>query len=538
MKKKRVAFLSPHAGIWAHALPEGFLAKSIDDQRFEVSRISCDGTFQHHCTVMEASRVTLESSSAEKEAICRRCIKNADALRPFYRGRDYKISRYLSAAEAAQAKQMVERLDAAGLEKLTHLGVEVGTISSYETLLKYKKTAWAFSEEEFAHLKTYATHALMSLMAFRHLYEELRPDILICYSPQYAVNGVCARYCELQGTKVYFVEGSANLDERYKAVRVWDWTAFGMTNPGMKYWPEVDRHHLSEADLDRARAHNAQLVSGHSFSVYSEPEKGGFNLREHFGVPEGSKVILAAMSSYDEAYSAYVIGRFPRKKYFSDVFPSQLEWIRDSIPFFAKHPELFFIIRIHPRTFPNKREAVMAPGQRELQALFENLPPNVRVNYPTDKISIYDLYKQIDVLVTGWSATGVEAMTWGVPVVTYDSDLPSYPASIHYTGKSADEYFQNLLAAAKAGRSQSVADNALKWMAFYMCVGVIRHPMGFDHLPIVMKHRALQLGLAALEKFVPKVLKRIEAIRPVQDRERFNELLERGAPSLFEVPRK
>jgi hypothetical protein len=536
--RKRVVFLTPHAGIWAHTLPESFLAKALDDKRFEVSRISCDGTFRTHCTVMEAASVEHTATQAEKDAICRRCVRTAEAVRPSFRGRDFKLGAFLSAADAARAKEMVADLGPDGIEKLEHLGVEVGKIASYETLLKYKKTEWAFSDLEYAHLKTYTLNSLMSLMAFRHLYERIKPDILVSYSPQYGVNGVCARYCELHGTRVYFIEGSANLDERYQALRVWDWTEFGLTNPAMKYWHKVDDYRLTDEELARARRHTNILVSGRSFSVYSEPQSGSFNLRRHFGVPEGSKVVLAAMSSYDEVYSGYVIGRFPANKYYSSVFLTQFDWIRESIPWFAQHPELFFIIRIHPRTFPNKREAIMAPNQKELADLFQHLPPNVRVNYPTDKISIYDLYPQIDVLVTGWSATGIEAMSYGVPVVTYDRNLPSYPASIHYTGDSREQYFANLLLAAQAGRSQSIADNALRWMAFFMSLGTLRHPRRFSDLPFISQRKVLRLGLAVFERLIPGVVKRLEARQAISNAKQINQMLDEGALSLFEVPRQ
>ncbi|MCU1278823.1 MAG: hypothetical protein JWM53_2369 [bacterium] len=536
MNRKRVTFLAPHAGIWVHALPEGFLAKSLDAEQFDVSRIHCDGTFGAHCTVMEAAGLDIDADAAQKNSICRGCIGKSAVLRRCYRGRDYLISNYLTDAERAQAHAMVAGLSAPELEKLEYLGVEVGVIAAYETLLKFKKTAWSFSDVELAHLKVYTTNALLSLIAFSHLYDVIKPDILVTYSPQYGVNGVCARYCELGGTKVYFVEGSANLAERYQAVRVWDWTEFGLTNPAMKAWPDADRERLSPDEIARAGAHTRRLTEASSFSVYSEPESRRFDLRSHFGVPTGAKVVLAAMSSYDEAYSAYKIGRFPKNKYVSDVFASQWDWIRESIPFFAAHPQLFFIIRIHPRTMPNKREGVMAPGYEELERLFSDLPANVRVNRPTDKISIYDLYKQIDVLVTGWSACGIEAMTYGVPVVTYDQNLPSYPASIHFTGRSKEAYFANIVAATQAGRSEAIADAATKWMAFSMCRGVVRHPSVLSQEPILASHRWLRLGVAALESLFPRVLHRIEVRRSMRDARRFNRLLSTGAPSLFTIP--
>lgn len=536
--RKKVVFFSPHAGIWPHALPESFLAKCLDSQLFDVCRIKCGGTFNRHCTVMEASGFSIALNQDRKDATCRRCIKNAEILRGAYAGEDYFISKYLSKDEVAQAELIVKSLNEIDIRELTYLGVEVGRIAAYEVLIKFKKTSLDFRDEELIYFETYVQNALLSLMAFSKAYEEIQPDILVAYSPQYAVLGVCARYCELKGKQVYFIEGSSNIDERYKALRVWDWSAFGLTNPALKHWESIGNYILSKNDYDRSEKHVNRLLNASSFSVYSEPASGQFDMRAHFGIPQDAKVVMAAMSSYDEVYSAYFIGRFPDNKYISNVFINQLEWIRRTIDFFSIHPELFLIIRIHPRTFPSSRNAVMAQEQKELAQILANLPNNVRVNFPTDKISIYDLYRQIDVLATGWSATGVEAMIFNVPVVTYDRNLPSYPASIHFTGDSVTEYYENLLKAVTAGKSNFVSENGRRWMAFSMSVGVIRHPAMLSDTDYFRSSRVVNFLYRGFNRLFPGFIKRIEARQQMRlaDARRFNTLLDRGGESLYDLP--
>ncbi len=537
--KKKIVFFTPHAGIWPHALPESFLAKCLDDDKFEIARISCDRVFNSHCTVMEAFRIAPESDAEKKETACKNCIANSRILRSSYRGRDLRINEYLTAEDREEAEKAAGRLTRENIHAFSHFGVEVGKIASYEILLKYKKTSLTFADAEFAHYRIYVKNALLALMAFRRFYDEWHPDIMLSYSPQYGVNGACARYCELQGTRSYLMEGSSNIKERYKAMRIWDWTAFGLTNPALKYWRGVDQSGITPKDIERAAGHKDFLLKAQSFSVYSEPVTNLFDLRAHFKVPAGAKVLLASMSSYDEVFSAYVIDRFPPNKYLSPVFSTQLDWIKATIPFFASHPELFLIIRIHPRTFPNKRENVMASEHGVLADLLADLPPNVRANFPADKISIYDLYGQIDALVTGWSATGVEAMTYGVPVVTYDRNLPSYPASIHYTGDSREEYFENLSKAASAGRSEKVKDGGYGWMAFSMSIGVITHPNPLGSMEIVSTNKIVKFIYRVLNRLAPRMLKKMESFRSMRDKQavrRFNTLLDTGARSLYDSP--
>jgi hypothetical protein len=536
---KKVTFFSPHAGIWPHALPESFLAKCLDSKAFTVSRITCNGTFSNHCTVMEALGISVTQEQSSKDLICKRCTKNSNLLSGAYAGSDYVISNYLDDDDVAHVSGIASDLTESNIEELIHLGVEVGRIAAYEPLIKFKKASLDFNDEEWVYFHAYIRNALLSLIAFSRIIDKVQPDIVITYSPQYAVLGVCARYCELKGIKVYFIEGSSNIAERYAALRVWDWSVFGLTNPALRYWFDIDSYAISEGDYERVNKHVSQLLNGSSFSVYSEPATGQFIMRAHFGIPPHAKVVLAAMSSYDEVYSAYFIGRFPSSKFNSNVFSDQIEWIEATINFFSNHPELFLIIRVHPRTFPSKRNNVMAREQIVLKTILTNLPANVRVNLPTDMISIYDLYPEIDVLVTGWSATAVEAMLYDVSVVTYDRNLPSYPSSIHHTGSSKLEYFTNLMKAVRSSKTKVVSEAGLRWLAFSMSIGVVRHPVMLHDLDVVRNSRVGNFIYRACNHIFPDLIRRIELSQRMRvlDARRFNALLKTGQTSLYDIPR-
>jgi hypothetical protein len=537
-KRRKVIFFSPYSGIWPHALPESYLAKSLDAETFEVIRVGCDGTFSTHCTAMSAAFVGIERSTAEKQAVCVKCVANRKILEPAYQGGTHLISQYLTAHDFARVDGLVAGLTEENIQDFEFEGIEVGRVAAYEILIKFKKTALVFRDEEFRYLHSYVRSSLLSLLAFQKLFAKIQPDVFVAYSPQYGMIGVCARYCELAGLPVYFVEGSSNINERYQALRIWNWTEFGLTNPALKYWQNIDQYRMTTEDRERALAHTRCLLSASSFSVYSAPMSNNADVRGRFGIPADAPLMLAAMSSYDEVFSAYAIGRFPRTKYDSDVFQNQLEWIEYTVKWFAARPDLYLMIRIHPRTFPSKRNSVMAAEQLQLAKLLEALPPNVRVNYPGEKVSIYDVYKEIDALVTGWSATGVEAMTFGVPVVTYDSNLPSYPSAVHYTGRSREEYEANLTRALKAGRSDQISEDGYRWMTFSMSLGVVRHPPLFRYATVVANNRLLRYGVRACEILFPGIVKRLEARRHLRipgEVARVRKMLESGGRSLYDV---
>lgn len=537
-ERRKVLFFSPYAGIWPHALPESFLAKALDPELFEVCRVSCDGTFDSHCTVMSAIFVGMERGTADKQAVCAACISNRKILDNAYPDGTHLLSGYLDGDDSARIDSLLTGLTEENIQNFEFEGIEVGRIAAYEILIKFKKTSLAFQGEEFRYLRSYVRSSLLSLVAFRRIFAQLKPDVFVAYSPQYGMIGVCARYCELAGMPVYFVEGSSNITERYQALRIWNWTEFGLTNPALRYWKDIDQYGMTSEDRERAAAHTQCLLSASSFSVYSAPLSGNSDVRSRFGIPANAPLMLAAMSSYDEVFSAFAIRRFPRTKYESDVFQDQLAWIEHTVRWFASHPDLYLIIRIHPRTFPSKRNSVMAAEQLQLATLLEGLPPNVRVNHPGEKVSIYDAYAEIDALVTGWSATGVEAMTFGVPVVTYDRNLPSYPAEIHYTGRSREEYEANLLKALNAGRSEVNIENGYRWMTFSMSLGVVRHPPLFRYATRIANNRLLRYGVRMLEIAFPQLVKRLEAgrrLRIPSEIARVRRMILEGGHSLYDL---
>jgi len=171
------------------------------------------------------------------------------------------------------------------------------------------------------------------------------------------------------------------------------------------------------------------------------------------------------MSSSDERVAAEAIGvQFPDT---SCIFPTQVEWIQALIAYAKQHEELCFIVRVHPRNFPNKRESVKSAQAEILEKVLMNLPDNVRVNWPADAISLYDLAEIGDVILNGWSNAGKEMSLLGLPVVLYSAELvTSYPSSVNYVGAGLDDYFRKIEQALADGWNFENIRRAYRWCAF------------------------------------------------------------------------
>lgn len=102
--------------------------------------------------------------------------------------------------------------------------------------------------------------------------------------------------------------------------------------------------------------------------------------------------------------------------YPANAFPDMLTWLFDTVEWFADHPELQLVIRIHPAevtgTIPSRQ-----PVADELRKQFGVLPPNIVLVLPESRLSTYALMSLCNAVLIYGTKTGVELAATGIPVV-------------------------------------------------------------------------------------------------------------------------
>jgi hypothetical protein len=182
-------------------------------------------------------------------------------------------------------------------------------------------------------------------------------------------------------------------------------------------WAERKYSTLSEAQFEQVRQllearQHATLWENFARRWQGAPSEGGEKVRAALGLDARPIVLLATNVIGD----SLTLGR----QAFSD---SMTEWLERTVQFFANHPEVQFVVRIHPGELVTKGPSVADVVHRTLP----ELPSHIHLVPADAKINTYDLVQICDLGLVYTTTVGMEMVMSGVPVIV--------AGNTHYRGK-------------------------------------------------------------------------------------------------------
>jgi hypothetical protein len=458
----KILFFAPHSAIWVHAFPEAVVAEALAAAGHEIVYVSCGRALQEHCVPMSAERVTFEAPDVAKARVCEGCDANARLITGRFGLRTLKLDELLDDEDRRLAREISEAATPETFLDIRIDGIEIGRSALGTFLLQYKKISFEFSDFEWRVFKVELRNTLLAFFGGRKALERERPNRLFVYSSGYSVNLVVCRLAEKLGIVHYYMNASSNLTDRLQKLVLARGSS--LQRRLLEHWPAYRDRPCPPAIMRYVTNHYIELLRGRSAFVYSPARTQGHgDLRERLGIPPGSKVLLATMSSYDELFAAEATGLF-RNDYHTP-FATQVDWIRALAAWAGNRKDVFVLIRVHPREFPNKRDSVKSEHARLLESVFTGLPANCRVNWPADQLSLYDVAEITDVCLNSWSTAGKEMSLLGIPTVIYSPDLVFYAEDLNYVGETESEYFCQIERAMADGWNVDNSRRAFRWQA-------------------------------------------------------------------------
>ena len=454
-----ILIFAPHSAIWAHAFPEALIAETLQQANHRVIYIACGEIFKSYCICMHG----LEQSASlkQKEVVCKTCNSNKEIIKKNFDFKGYDIKEFITIEEENNVEKILHQTTTENFLELKIDGIEIGRTALYETLLHYKKSNLDFSKDEWIRYLNALRNTLLSFFASRRIIEQKNPDRVLAYNSLYSVNRICFLIAEARGIPTYSLHAGYNLSNRLETMIISSSSTFKFNQNLKRYWSFYKDIPCSPESIKVVTNHFLELFKGQHFLAYSSAKRNTVNIRNLFKIKNNQKLLVATMSSYDERFAGEVIGALPQHS--NLIFPNQIEWLKGLIEFVKQREDLFLVIRVHPREFPNKRDPVLSQHSQLLQQAITNLPSNVKLNWPEDNISIYDLAEYTDLFLNAWSSVGEEMSLFGFPVLIYSDDLVFYPSDINYIAINQEDFLTKIDIALSDGWNFERIRFAYRW---------------------------------------------------------------------------
>jgi hypothetical protein len=461
----KVLFFSPHSAVWTTAFPISLVAESLVKKGHEVRFLACSGIYKQFCMARAAFGVGYFDSSEKKEAICVTCRSQRDLMSTkMDLGTFTNIEKYLEKREEAEIRALCASILPGEYGSFFFLGVEVGKLSMYEFLIQNKKHTLVFSDKETQLYREIVTNACLSLQAFQKVFSLFKPEVCVSDNTLYSSLKVCQVYAEKHGVPTYFLcSNAASIAHIYESLISAEGDLNRLVKGGKAAWDVYKNVPLNKHEVEMAVDHLQALLQAKGHVYSSARSKTTISIRQRFGIRENQKILLATMSSYDELFAGEIAGYEESSSKLA--FPTQFDWINSLCDFMSKRPELFLILRVHPREFMPSVHNQVSEHAIELQERLNNLPANVAVNWPKDKLSIYDFLDDVDVVLNAWSSAGLEMSAFGHAVVAYCPDLLLYSEKLNYCARTKQEYFGLIEEALEKGWDATRIRDTFRWYA-------------------------------------------------------------------------
>ncbi len=310
---------------------------------------------------------------------------------------------YLTADLAREADETARTLMLDGLEAFTWEGIPVGEHARAGALRFFASGDMAREPDAEAVQRRYLVASLKTAMAMRGMIAAQRPDVVVTHHGIYVPQGIVAAAARAAGARV--VAWNPAYRKHCFLFSHGDTYHHTMMDEPVGIW--ADRP-LTEAQDTTIRSYLDSRWQGAEdwISFHKTPDFGLTRDIAALGMDPAKPLILALTNVFWDAQLHYP----------ANAFPSQRAWLLRTIAWFADHPELQLVIRVHPA------ELTGSPASRQLAAdviaeAYPTLPANVRVVPPESAISTYDLARLCDSAIIYGTKTGVELTSVGKPVI-------------------------------------------------------------------------------------------------------------------------
>ena len=417
--------------VMPHYAANAFLAETLLDDGHEVVTTTCRGGLTS-CIGMDS--VFLTYDDPKRPSFCQQCSAVGCKVTQHLALPTVDLSDLITSVVADEVRSVIASHQGHD-SNLIYDNVNFGTVAFSATSYTFKKfDPTTLNPAEELHLRHQLDSCLSIYIALKHYLREHNFTHVFAYG-QYGINlAAClaAEHSNLRWNLLQHIPHNG-VDRQRLFVQQQATTRSRYRNINSEWWDYRDNTFTAN-DLAESVGDVLARMSSRNPLVYSPTKSASSDVLNELNISANQKVIVAFTSSLDEQIAQDQLDQVippsvPRHKPPEQYYQTQLEWLAELKDIAAEHPDWVIVIRIHPREDSNAREKARSQHLESLEKLFSDYPENMRIVWPKDTISSYDLAEVADKILTSFSNISLECARVGVPVATYCNDVSAHPTN-------------------------------------------------------------------------------------------------------------
>jgi hypothetical protein len=461
-----VVFFAPEAGIVPHYMAHCVVAKTLEERGYRTLIIRCLDVYPR-CVVMDGHTLPFDLSAEQRRNVCATCHSHSNDMAGAYNLNIINLQELVDEG----VRRKVDALTADLPEDLSGFeieGIRIGQICGAEAAVTFKTTDFTGATPDVRGLLIqYLRGSLLSYFAMQRLVASGKVARVVHFN-EYAILLLAALAARRAGIPTTFMTmASIRGVDRRRLVFMDDPLAIMGHRKRLKDWAQWRELCLTREMVADVADDGLFRISGNSAMIYSPVRTGSTEtVFEQLALSPDRRLIVAFTSSLDEVAANRQYLSAMQCEPFSEIQPfrDQIEWLEALIEKVETSADLQLVVRIHPREGANRRESVVSSHLGLLQSHFLKPFKHVRIVWPGDDVSSYDLMELADVGLTSWSSTALEMTRFGVPtVIAFDKHTPFPVGDVMRWAATPEEYFRLLDEVLSESSSLDRIRSAFRW---------------------------------------------------------------------------
>lgn len=491
-KKKYIIIFMPEFGLNAHAQYATELFRCLSKlKKYNILFTKCFDNF-NQCMIKKYNPHIFYKF---QKGHCFACTKNFFKNVPFKDNvinLDYISDKYFDQSYKLDKKFMSNEIEE--FSNFKYNSIEVANLSFFDHLIMNREYKINPSKKQIEKIKESVSSNIKLVNCFDYLNSKI--DIShIFMIDEYSPQSTLKRWAENKKIKTFNFQSLSTKSDDLEIFSSSTWAKRGIDC--IDVWSKYNKLNLSQYEINRAYQDLTFRTVGRGGHVFSSNYKKNFSktLVENLGLSQKKKTIGLFTSSSDEerAYKFNMEVFYPWISN-KDAFKNQLEWIDKTISWVEKNRNLQLVIGVHPRLFRGSNLTFKQSAELvELKKRYFNRKyeyNNVKIIWPEQEISTYNIFELIDVAVVAWTSLANQLSLFGIPVITgLEGNFrvtPNFEGIIKVESK--DAYFNEISKKLNLGYNDlkiSTLISSVKWS----CLLNYGHEIYTNKL----KHRTLDL---------------------------------------------